>query len=386
MVKLTVCTYNLMLPVRPPLRFNGQGERCRLLPVNLGKLSGQNGGIDVFVFQELIPAKYQNYIISAMEGMGWVYSTRSLTSRFKPVSGGIFIVSKYPLSGEVPHIFNNSSHLDQFVNKGIIYAKCHVAPGFSVHLFALHLQAWDTPECRNVRIQQLGELDLFIKQQDISKAEPVVVAGDFNIDYYTQRSEIDYIAREIGLSIDVVSAIHQSPFPFSIDPRNNKLVGNDSGSMYKTDSYPEGCYADYLNNMRCPCCPCELLDFVLYSKSHLAPAYAAMEIVPLKTARPFRMNVNVSTERKISDLSDHYPVITSFRWDAYDTGGMEIQYRPVGAERRVNRLRLLVIAVFVILGILLLKSAVTRNSTMVLNRTDVPYSSQFESAQIISGP
>lgn len=80
---------------------------------------------------------------------------------------------------------------------------------------------------------------------------------------------------------------------------------------------PGGCY--------CPCCPHEWLDYVLYSGRHLQPVGTpTLECLPIKTDATFKIpwsglmqpwaEPEICTYIKLTDLSDHYPVIARFRF------------------------------------------------------------------------
>ena len=76
----------------------------------------------------------------------------------------------------------------------------------------------------------------------------------------------------------------------------------------------------------CPCCPHEMLDYIMYSTSskYLQPESSNIEIIPLKSITPLTYQwgwcdgsgciVNKKKSGIItgSDLSDHYPVVANF--------------------------------------------------------------------------
>ena len=143
-----------------------------------------------------------------------------------------------------------------------------------------------------------------------------------------------------------------SSHPFSSDPNTNSLVGNDDAAMYSTRLYPHGCYGTYLDTLSCPCCPQELLDYIGYSELHLRPATWHCAVVLIKT-EPFVMKLNMTTERQMTDLSDHYPLIASMAWasSSLDMGlppGLVPGSHPVSVSLAVLLLFLLVAVVVVV--------------------------------------
>jgi hypothetical protein len=147
---------------------------------------------------------------------------------------------------------------------------------------------------------------------------------------------------------------------FSSDPVSNFLVGKDGAAeqngclaQYKTNvmaNVPSPCtgiptkaqsgapfdkrFVDPAGNLNtggqcsayCPCCPHEMLDYILYSTEpkYLQPTRSTLEIIPLKTAAPIKFqwgwckesgcltNRQETAPLTRSDLSDHYPVVANF--------------------------------------------------------------------------
>jgi endonuclease/exonuclease/phosphatase family metal-dependent hydrolase len=178
-----------------------------------------------------------------------------------------------------------------------------------VNFFATHLQAWDTPEGRRIRSSQAKECSQFIKDLNIPKDEPVIFGGDLNLDLYNQHTELQKLMSEMNLTMVPLS---DGAFPFTSDPRNNSMVGNDETIKYATDEWPQGCYEEYIRTMSCPCCPREMLDYIAWSHEHMHPKEAQANIVILKSDDVFDMHFNIKTRRVVNDLSDHFPVVATF--------------------------------------------------------------------------
>ena len=102
----------------------------------------------------------------------------------------------------------------------------------------------------------------------------------------------------------------------------------NSGKAFRTRfATPDGKLNVGANCMAyCPCCPHEMLDYILYSteKKYLQPTSSDIEIIPLKSVHPLTydwgwcdgagcvVNKKESGNLTGSDLSDHYPVVANF--------------------------------------------------------------------------
>ena len=314
---LNVCTYNVMLTVPEPVRFNGQALRAKRIPERLAAMSRDVQELDVIVFVELIAPNTRAIVIDEMKKLGWPYvstvlSKNAFFSSLKIVSGGIVVVSKYPIIYQYNYVFENACEgYDCTACKGVVF--CRIQKGTNIfNVVSTHFQAWDTPTAQKIRQSQAEDCAKIINSMNIPNDEPVIFLGDLNIDFYSRQTEIQKLCNQMSVKI-----LDRKPksHPFSSDPNTNKLMGNDEDIMYATDIYPNGCYSEYMATMTCPCCPQEWLDYVAYSTEHLAPSSAEMFVYKLKAQCPFRMNFNISTERIVDDLSDHYPVIGTFNFN-----------------------------------------------------------------------
>ncbi|MFJ8313775.1 MULTISPECIES: sphingomyelin phosphodiesterase [unclassified Streptomyces] len=104
------------------------------------------------------------------------------------VNGGVTILSKYPIAESHQLVYNNSDSntSDYKSNKGAALVRLNVG-GAPVWVAGTHLQA-DEPSSspiastRQVRLKQLQELRSWASEK--AGARPVIVAGDFNVEYY----------------------------------------------------------------------------------------------------------------------------------------------------------------------------------------------------------
>ena len=304
-----------------------------------------NGDIDVITFCEGFVTDARKNLIKKFKQLGWRYSTQVVTSPWistHPFSnGGVFIISKWPIVKESQFVFTSGTGSDKLAAKGVMYAriKKSTEKGDKIfNVFATHLQAWDTPEGRKVRAQQMTELNKFMNHQKIPMNEPIFYAGDFNADNIKSPDEIQNLANILNARMPRMVGVQK----YSSDPSSNTLVGQDGGDdKCHDDYYCHVCFsckekknpqcvprcnkkgkkpADG-SNWWCPCCPQEYLDYILYNKSHQQPiTMPTVEVLPLKSPTMIKFsswhlvqgepldNPNMCTY----DLSDHYPVIGKF--------------------------------------------------------------------------
>jgi hypothetical protein len=185
-----------------------------------------------------------------------------------------------------------------------------MTPDGPLNILNTHLQAWNTAEAIRVRKGQIYEL-LKFKNENIDRGENQVICGDFNFDLYTQKDHITWI--EKILKSHVVPLDNESG-KFSSDPHTNQLVGNDCSSYYKTEHYPNGCYDIYEDTLSCPCCPQELLDLFFINDAEVLSCQVLTEF---RTSKNFLAKLNFTTERYLTDLSDHYPVLVNLKFQNF---------------------------------------------------------------------
>ena len=309
---LTVCTYNLMLTVPQPIRYNGQMERAKRIPTVLKDID-EKTPLDVVVFQELIAPACRKVVLKGMKKAGWKHaskllSTNPFSASLKIVSGGVMVCSKYPILFEKNLVFRGECEgFDCNACKGAVF--CRIAKGQNVfNLIATHLQAWDTPKAKRIRQIQARDCARLLASMNLASDEVVLFAGDFNIDFYTRQKELRRMCEILDMSIAKIEK--ESP-RFTSDPSTNQLMGNDEDIMYATDKYPNGCYEEYMRDGFCPCCPQEWLDYIGHSLSHRVPTSHTMRAIRAKSRESFSMKFNMTTERDSRDVSDHYPVVAT---------------------------------------------------------------------------
>ena len=253
---LDVLTFNTALLPSMAARTR-QGDRAAVMAPHLV-------GYDVLVLQELFDDRLAGPLLFELEA--------SYPYRGEPVgragargvpwrqAGGVVILSRWPIEREARSTFDGvCSGTDCLADKGVAYAA--VRKGDRVyHVFGTHAQSEFGMSVARVRAEQFALLRAFVDAQEIPIDEPIVLAGDFNVDAGRP---------ELGSMLEVLRAVRpptEGPERFTWDPAGNAL-------------------ADHRG---------EWLDYVLYAADHAAPVAAWNRAVPLR--------------HEGLDLSDHYAV------------------------------------------------------------------------------
>ena len=291
---LDVLSYNVYMRPRdkpPYAMLNGQDIRAKLLPAQLDNF-------DVLVLQELFEESSTRLLLSGLVDRGYGHCTAVvgddvLTFRWvdpgglqlpKNWNGGVVIASRWPIiesrAGQV--LFGPvCSGMDCGADKGAVYAAIDKAapgqPPLPFHIIGTHLNNGDWP----IQRQQLEMVRALIDAADIPIDEPVVIAGDFNIDRIQHPDRYQEM-------LSILSARDPCPHlgacghPFTADGTLNDLGDG----------------------------PRTRVDYVLYSTRHLGSTSGtfARTLVP-RSPEPWR---EFPHEPWMWDLSDHFPVYGSF--------------------------------------------------------------------------
>lgn len=253
--------------------------------------------VDVVVFCEAFCANAREVLVKGMKEQGYLYETRVVgegasVSTKKAIDGGCFAMSKYPMEHFEEFTFGSAAvGDDRMADKGVIYFQLRMAQGGLVHVFGTHLQAWESKVAIAARKAQLKLLHTFIQSKKISPLDAVVIAGDLNVDQFSGQSvEYDEML-ELLQAED--SALRPSSSKFSFDPSTNRLAMTGPSSSGRT----------------------EKLDYVLTARHHRQPSQRSAEVIILKATKQYTRPRGVRNEELV-DLSDHYPVMAEFHFDA----------------------------------------------------------------------
>jgi endonuclease/exonuclease/phosphatase family metal-dependent hydrolase len=228
-------------------------------------------GYDAIVFQEAhdlaSTAYFQNHIKSE-----YPYITKIPFQLGRVLNGGVFIASKWPIEVEDNIVFQACIAEDCLASKGAVYARINKL-GKPYNLFGTHVRAYTTAKDIANRFEHLAELKAFKDSKALPSNEPVIYAGDFNVDKINFPAERDDLMNVLNAS----EPVSNGDYPYS-------YAG--SVNIYADDQYDE------------------YLDYVLYSNEHVAPISS---------------NNTLLAPRSIAwkhwgswDLSDHYPVKGEF--------------------------------------------------------------------------
>ncbi|KAF4039424.1 PX domain-containing protein [Phytophthora infestans] len=305
--KLRVMVYNVWLLPGFVSSFNEKvspwaSQRASAIPRCLASLN-----VDVVVFCEAFCSSAREKLVSGMKSQGFIYETKivgdvSLLSSKKAIDGGCFAMSKYPLSNCEEVTFGNvASGEDRYADKGVIYFQVRVpVKSYSgsdttqtVHIVGTHLQAWETSLAVATRKGQMTLMRNFVNSLRLPKHEPVIYAGDMNVNKHADGAQIpegEYTGMLDLLGVDEPQLQEKSPI-YSFDPHSNDLAvdGPSSGGI------------------------AERLDYVMVDRSHRLPVSASTEIVQLKATKNWAPSRGAIDEILV-DLSDHYPVVGDFHF------------------------------------------------------------------------
>lgn len=314
-VKINVITWNLMLSVKPPLRYNGAKERAtRAASAFYSSPAVKQVNVDFICLQEL--SVHRNIVLPSF--VHHPFCTKEMRSSIfgrKPRlwPSGLAILSAHPIEKEQHFIFEGPTyHIEKIVAKGMLYVTSVLPDGTRVHLMNIHLNAWSTPEAKRARNSQIAQIKKWIDELQIPPEEPAFLIGDFNIDWYENSNEINQIAQTLGAKpVNTTSGLM-----FTFDGQSNPLVGLDAPEEYRLAKTGQGCYEDILNEEGCPCCPRQLLDGAMRvspkDKNSSQFLERKAQIFRPQSMSPFEIHFNFFTKRFIRDVSDHFAILYTF--------------------------------------------------------------------------
>ena len=306
--QIKIMTYNVMLLFRvlgdydQENRSNSIGSALLTIP--------ENEKPDVIIFTEMF-SRYADNIIKALKidypyytyvlgtersGNQWDKYRGNRSKFFFIVNGGVVIMSKYPITHKVQHIFRNRTFCtpDYFSNKGAAYVKVN-KHGYTYHIIGTHMQA---DHGNNIypltRTKQLEEIRELVDSLNIPKSEPVIVGGDFNITY-AEDEKNQNIKKILG-------------------GEYNYIFKPNYGSFSAITNNYAKCLAEYMNY---PLNYDHTLDYIVYLNDYLQPINnASMCVIPLKVLTPlywkYMEKKLPETQGYYSDPSDHYPVVAEY--------------------------------------------------------------------------
>ncbi|QUJ70249.1 sphingomyelin phosphodiesterase (plasmid) [Photobacterium sp. GJ3] len=307
---LNVMAYNTM---QLPVGDWDQANRAQRIPSAIEALSNTP---DVLIINEAYNADSENMLSELgtlypyqtpvvgldCSGKGWDALTGDCSNSIVVVRGGVTILSRYPILSQKAHVYQASERgtWDYYSNKGFAYITLE-KNGQRFHVLGTHLQSsTDNPDKEHpVRMAQLAEMQRFITAEQIPATEPVIIAGDLNVEWSRQ----DQIQ-------DMLATTH-SKLNFPDDS-----VGSFSAKynwVTKSGAYRDGYSLNYNDT----------LDYVLWHGDYLQPSVpTAMQVIKLQSHEQWYWHYLKGKwplpegeywhNGYYSDLSDHYPVQAMF--------------------------------------------------------------------------
>lgn len=281
-----IASYNVFMLSRNLYPNWGQVTRADLIDRD-GVVAGQ----DIVVIQEAFDNAAGDRLVANLADTyphrtpvvgrttsGWD-ATQGAYSSVTPEDGGVVIVSRWPITRKVQHVYTDGCGADGMANKGFAYVRLG-SPAGPVHVIGTHMQSEDggcSVSPASVRATQLREIRAFLDAERIPATEPVYVAGDLNV----IRDSAEYLTMLAAL--DAAAPSHTG-HRYSWDCNDNSVCRGQYGTGYAS----------------------EHLDYVLPINGHPVPAGWVNE-----TRRPKSAQWCVTswwTRYCYDDYSDHYPV------------------------------------------------------------------------------
>lgn len=268
----TLVAYNVFLRPRYLLFMDGQWIRSHRLARYLDEPSYDAIAISE-VFDEPCRAVFTKRLKRAFPYQTPVVGQSQATRLIH--TGGVMVASRWPIEHHQEMLFGAAlAGGDRLARKGVIYARIRKQDR-PVHVFATHTNA--SSGHHKARAKQLTIVRQLIRSCQIPETEPVLIAGDLNVN----RADQEYQSM-----LDLLEAKQPDVqgHPYTYDPKTNGLAAGWE-QMF--------------------------LDYVLYSRRHLQPQVSENEVIKLQCTR-WRQRWWLREHR---ELSDHYPVIGRFTFD-----------------------------------------------------------------------
>lgn len=290
---------------------DGQRERTCRIPYTFIK---SNPDVDVIGLQEIFMEgcfETDLNITHLFQYYGFEYVTYPLKQSGKMLPGGVIIASRWPIIKSEQHVFKTVSKwsAESFAAKGVRYAKIRKSVEgkyTDYNIMVTHLQAFDMNmnsgiRVEGVRLGQSVEWGKFYEDLNIPTNEPVIFAGDFNIDLHTRQVTMDRISKNLNAAFP---KLHIKEDDFTWGPSNDIW--------------------DFRSDTTAP----SFIDYILYGINHTRPIEADFYVFrPIVDAFPtcwcegclswtkYRWIDDLNCLDKIkyfTSLSDHQAVMAKF--------------------------------------------------------------------------
>lgn len=286
-VDLNVMSYNVLhLPGIAAIKHYKEVWRSK---AQHDVLKSLKSNLDVIVFQEGFNQQVEDYLFNPLKssypyntvlvgqycytGNYWNTISSNCSNSIFVVNGGVRIFSKYPILEKHQLVFYNSGYgtPDYNSNKGAAYVKIK-KDNKIFHIVGTHMQAdHGSYNGGSVRMGQLTEIKNWINSFNIPANEPIIYAGDFNVEY-TDTPDYNQMKSTLNGVIN-----------YTFNPAIDMGTFSNKNTIVKTK------YPNYNNT----------LDYIFYNQLHKNP----INTPPMQVLRYMKSG---------EDLSDHFAIRTDY--------------------------------------------------------------------------
>ncbi|MDE1461152.1 sphingomyelin phosphodiesterase [Spartinivicinus poritis] len=235
-------------------------------------------------------------------GYGWNSLNGNCSNGVVVIRGGVFIMSRYPITEQHAYVYrtSHSKTWDYWANKGAALVKIN-KNGMTYNVVGTHLQADenDAPDAHTYRMNQLKEMNSWIKNTlRVPAYQPVIIAGDLNVEFSKSHH------------VNEMKAACQCQLNYT--QSNYGSFSSSTNWVAKANAYSSG-FSLFYN---------DTLDYVMSHNDYRQPRSTTnMEVIPLKSNQSWYWSYlrgswghGIYSNGYYSDLSDHYPVVSTFHF------------------------------------------------------------------------
>ena len=189
-------------------------ERFKAMPKLLS-------GYDVLALSELFTPKPRKNLLNALKNE-YPYQTKDIHQSQRLLGAGIRILSKYPIIAEDAITYDNCAEFECFADKGAVYVQID-KNGYTYNIFLTHTQSGGDEAATKARAAQINQLADFIASKHIKYDQPIIIAGDLNIDKLSKEKQEEY---QHMLLVLFAQDVNSDGFPYSYDKDTNHWAMN----------------------------------------------------------------------------------------------------------------------------------------------------------------
>ena len=165
---------------------------------------------DVITLQEAFEGRAVNLILEILKEK-YPYYVRDMPNPkgLKFVSGGLLVLSKWPIIESKSIIYKDCHGYDCLAAKGALFVNIYYKEKQFFNIITTHLDAGSDEKDIKVRKSQLNELNAF--SNDVSKGSEIIFTGDFNVNSLSLSNEYQEMIELLNVkdfSVDQKSTIN----------------------------------------------------------------------------------------------------------------------------------------------------------------------------------